>query len=346
MIPEKIWLLLSLRLSGEASPQELEELESLLAQHPEAGFRVEQIQSLWLSNSRMHADPTSFLRHMQRLGGSQSPIALNRRASGTARLRIIALSAIAVAAMIAMLFWNPGTLKVSVPKSSVTTRAGSRSTVQLPDGTMVWLNADSKLVYDEHFNGKKREVALTGEAFFDVSHDATRPFIIHTNSIDVKVLGTAFNVRSYPDEKNTETSVLRGSVEITMLKMPGKQIILKPQDKLVVRNEVVQPKTPAAADASAPAMVLTSVHKLESDSSTFETSWIQNKLAFDQQALTVVAQQIARWYDLKVMITDPALSNQTYSGVFDGEPVEQVLDALQATGKFRYRIADKVVTIY
>src|SRR4029078_631833 len=102
--------------------------------------------------------------------------------------------------------------------NTVSTKRGSKSKVQLPDGTQVWLNADSRIAYNEKFQGNLREVTLEGEAYFDVVRDEKRPFVIHTAAIDIKVLGTAFNVRSYANEKNTETSLIRGSIEVTLVK--------------------------------------------------------------------------------------------------------------------------------
>ena len=90
---------------------------------------------------------------------------------------------------------------------------GSRSRSLLPDGTTVWLNAGSKLYYENDFNGT-REVRLEGEAFFDVVKQTDRPFIVHTSGIDIKVLGTAFNVKSYPEDKTVETTLYRGLVQV------------------------------------------------------------------------------------------------------------------------------------
>ena len=105
---------------------------------------------------------------------------------------------------------------------------------------MAWLNADSKLTYDENFRGDYREVSLEGEAFFDVVKDKTRPFIIHTKTLDIRVLGTAFNVSAYESEKNTETALFRGSVEVTLHNNPEKKIVLKPNEKLMVNNKSLQ----------------------------------------------------------------------------------------------------------
>ena len=108
-------------------------------------------------------------------------------------------------------------------QNTVSTRKGSKSNVQLPDGTMAWLNADSKLIYDENFRGDFREVSLEGEAYFDVVKDKTKPFIIHTKAIDIRVLGTAFNVRAYETEKEYGNFIVQGFGGSNTAQQPGKK---------------------------------------------------------------------------------------------------------------------------
>ena len=116
-------------------------------------------------------------------------------------------------------------------------RQGSRTHLTLPDGTMVWLNAGSRLSYGKNYNTATREVNLTGEAFFDVAHNTQKPFLIHTARIDVQVLGTSFNVKSYPTDRTTEATLIRGSIEVSIKDRPSEKIILRPDEKLVVAND-------------------------------------------------------------------------------------------------------------
>jgi transmembrane sensor len=236
--------------------------------------------------------------------------------------------------------------------NTVTTKRGSKSKVQLPDGTEVWLNADSRLTYNESFAGVSREVQLTGEAYFDVVKDKDHPFIIHTTSIDIRILGTTLNVRSYCNEKNTEAALIRGSVEITLRNSPGKKIILEPNEKLVVQNgkaKVISDRAQAPGmeprDDHEPMMVLGKVHFQKKDSVATEVLWVKNKLAFDGESLKDVAMKIERWYDVRVVISDESLKGTLYSAVFEDESLRQVMEALRMTGNFRYSINKKEVTI-
>ncbi|WP_431217647.1 FecR family protein [Puia sp. P3] len=229
----------------------------------------------------------------------------------------------------------------------VSTRNGSKSKLQLPDGTQVWLNSGSNISYDNDFNGTSRQVRLTGEAFFDVVKDNARPFIIHTATVDVTVLGTAFNVRSYPEEKVTETSLIRGAVEVTLKTNAGKKVLLKPNEKLIVSNDSATIKHDSAKDTrKRPAtMTLTQVHHLDRDSVAAEVLWTKNKLVFDGETLGQVARRLERWYGVTVTIQGDELKNIEFTGVFDDDNLTEVLYALQLSGNFKYEIKKNEVII-
>src|SRR5260221_1009127 len=121
--------------------------------------------------------------------------------------------------------------------SRITTKNGSKTNLLLPDGTRVWLNAGSSITYDSSYDKMMREVILSGEGYFDVVRNKEKPFIIHAAKINIKVLGTQFNVKSYPTDNTTEASLIHGSIEVTFRDKPNKKIILKPNEKIVVDND-------------------------------------------------------------------------------------------------------------
>ena len=164
------------------------------------------------------------------------------------------------------------------------------------------------------------------------------------------MLGTAFNVRSYENEKNTETSLIRGSIEVTLKNNPDKKIVLKPNEKLLVHNDdfslVPHESSARKKDEEVPMMILSKVHFQEKDSVATETLWVKNKLAFDEESLENAALKIERWYDVKVIITDDKLKKVQYHGTFDDESLQQVLEALStSTNSFKYTINRKEVII-
>jgi transmembrane sensor len=383
MQEERFWLLASLKLSGEANSEEQAELNELLSQYPEMTLRLEIFTNIW---RQQHPEGSikkedAFNKHLQRLSthlsapvlryeSVPSPSGQERSAehppaptdqpapprlpiSGRPlRKRWIAITAAAAACIaIAFFLYPPGGNKPgsALTANTVSTRPGSKSKIQLPDGTQVWLNADSRLTYNAGFNGSTREVQLTGEAYFDVVKDKSHPFLIHTASVDIRVLGTVFNVRSYTNERNTETALFQGSVEVTPHNSPDKKIILQPNEKLTVRNNQVSvTASPAGVDKNSPdepMMTLGKVHFQKKDSSITETLWTKNQLAFDGASLEEVGWQIERWYAVKVNIGDQRLRNIHITAVFEDESLPQVMEALRMTGNFTYTIHKKEVTI-
>ncbi|MFM2326679.1 MAG: hypothetical protein RIR31_881 [Bacteroidota bacterium] len=362
MNEERIWLLLSLQLSNEATPEELTELQTLLQQQPHLDAKAKIISNLWQAKSQ--GSKAAFDKHLQRLSnqltapvlqfenaaeeiideGKLIPFANHKR-----KWYWIAASIAAVITIIVATFL-PATKEskpVHLAENTVSTKAGSKSKIQLPDGTQVWLNGDSKIEYNENFNQKFREVKLTGEAFFDVVKNKEKPFIIHTSQMDVKVLGTAFNVRSYPDEATTETALLRGSVEIFLHKNPEKKYILKPNDKLVLNNNLMIVADSAAADDSEKQLVkLKKVHINKTENEITETMWVKNKLAFENESLEKILAETERWYNVEIELKNEKVKSFRFTSVFENKPLTDVLEALCLAANLHYQVKGATVTIW
>jgi ferric-dicitrate binding protein FerR (iron transport regulator) len=250
---------------------------------------------------------------------------------------------------------NKGEIKEEAIAQSneVSTRRGSKSTVHLPDGTIVVLNAGSKLTYNKDFGKELREVTLSGEGFFDVKRMSQKPFVIHTESINIKVLGTVFNVKAYPEDKRTETSLIHGSIEVTMKNRPNDKIILAPSEKLVVENNTVVDKTVTTTKGTEIPEVsintLMSVNKLrynEADSSVAETGWVDNKLVFRDESFEDLVRKMERWYDVDIEISDARLREKRLNGTFEKETIDQALEALKILSPFRYEQTGNKIIIH
>jgi len=235
-------------------------------------------------------------------------------------------------------------------KHQIKTKYGSRTSMVLPDGTKVWLNAGSEITYGEDYGTGLREVNLTGEAYFDVVKNVNKPFIIHAGNINIKVLGTAFNVRCYPGEKNTETSLVRGSLEITM-KGSTEKYLLKPYEKLIVNNNPVideKGNIPGGLpDGGQPEseIKLSRLSILPQDSSIVETSWVNNRLVFRSETFEEVALKMERWYAVSIVIKDDKLKTKKLTGVFENETVDQALGAIQLTTPFSFNYTNEQIII-
>jgi ferric-dicitrate binding protein FerR (iron transport regulator) len=178
---------------------------------------------------------------------------------------------------------------------------GKRSRVTLPDNTVVWLNSGSKLIYPVRFTADKREVFLEGEAIFEVSRNEEHPFFVLTNQLDVKVLGTVFNLSAYNDDKTVKTVLETGSVELRY-----KSNFLG----LQLKKEMI-PGTMAVYDPSEKSIVQTKVNTEN------HTSWKDGYFIFDQQSLEGIAKKLSRYYNVPIEFEDPELASETFTGYLD-----------------------------
>ena len=200
---------------------------------------------------------------------------------------------------------------------------GNMYTFTLPDGTQVCLNAGSQLDFPAKFTGKLRQVSLKGEAFFKVSPNKSLPFVVESNGQQVEVLGTEFNINSYPDELATKTTLVEGSVKISNANhaftlKPGQQAMLDPKGSLTV------------ADAD----------------TTLVTAWKNNKFIFENNDIQSVMRMIKRWYNVEVIYAS-SLPDVTFGGkVSRFQNVSNVLRVLERTGGVHFKIEDKKIYVY
>ncbi|MCY1723042.1 FecR domain-containing protein [Prolixibacteraceae bacterium Z1-6] len=177
---------------------------------------------------------------------------------------------------------------------------GNRSTITLADGTKVWLNAGSRLIYPSRFVDKKREIFLVGEAFFQVEKDKNRPFIVKTPDIEVKVLGTKFNLSAYPEDNIVQTVLTEGSVEIKYAH-PGifdRSIQLKPGQLASVNKQKQS----------------TNIYNVDVN---YYTSWTEGFFSFSNTDLSRVVKRLERYFNIRFIYDDPLNGSIKISGKLD-----------------------------
>lgn len=267
---------------------------------------------------------------------------------GKSRSIWIKISAVAAAFLIGVLgyvYYFAADVPVMKSPNIVSTKKGSKSSVILPDGTKVWINADTRLSYNESTWETVRDVQLEGEAYFDVVKDVKRPFTVHTSTIDIKVTGTAFNVRAYANERKTEATLIRGAVEVSLKKKEGKKIMLTPNDKLVVQNDYDLPAPENKRKHYAPIQLLT-VKTNPVDSTATEMQWTKNRLIFEKETFSDIIPVLERWYDVKIDLKKSALSAKTFSGTFENDSLEDVLESFKFSLGFNYTVQKNKIIIY
>lgn len=198
---------------------------------------------------------------------------------------------------------------------------GAKTNIELPDGSLVWLNAGSILSYPSKF-AKNREVKLIGEAFFKVEK-SQKAFIVETNYGEVEVKGTSFNVKAFADE-SLQTTLVTGSV-LVREKERGKEVTLKPGEQANVNGDNIIVET-----------VETEVF----------TSWKEGKLIFNNEYLPTVIKRLERWYNVKIVIDDDErLKKIKYNGTLEMETFSEVLELLKVTSPIDYSYNEKTRTI-
>ena len=195
------------------------------------------------------------------------------------------------------------------------TPAAQRAQLVLQDGTEVWLNAKSKLTYPARFTGEKRQVEVEGEAFFKVAKDPSKPFIVSTHDVNMKVLGTQFNVYSYPEAGYVQTSLLEGSVRVSFSGKDSEGILLKPDQQVTVSNGKMKVEKIRLQD-----------HFL----------WRDGIYAFENEPLIDILKKMELYYDVKIIIEDTSLFKETYTGKFrQRDSLDDVFRVLQQIRKFK-----------
>ena len=211
----------------------------------------------------------------------------------------------------------------------ITTPEGSNTSVTLPDGTSVVLNAGSKLSYSQGFGIKDRTVNITGEGYFTVAKDSRKPFTVTSGSMRVKVLGTKFNYRDYPTDGFAEVVLDEGKVNIT--DFPGQR-----------QGVTLIPHQRAALDKRLGKLTVSNVDP------AIRHTWTDGVLSFTGQSLGVIALTLERSYHVTITFADDTKRNLHFYGDFyrDSQSVREVMDALSATGKISYKIKGREIVIY
>ena len=360
---DKIWELMALVLSNEASLEQRFQLQQLLSAHPELEQQYQNLSKLWLTDTDANGGPVTRnniqLQRILQKGEQQRAQLTNtdtvRNLPVKQGSRWFAYAKYAAAAILLLAgTWfiiNKKTAVTGVTGAAqqvVTVKNGGTTKVVLADGTQVWLNAGSRLIYPATFTGNTRNVKLIGEGFFDVVKDKHHPFIVATGTFNLKVLGTAFNVRAYQNDNTSEAALVRGKIEVTLINQPDKKIVLKPSEKLTIKNSYSQNGSNEQGKGSENMALisLSTIHQSEHDTLPAEALWIEHKLVFDEEPFESIARKIERRYNVRVVFKNNAIKHENFTGKFYNESVYKVLQSLQTIESFHFNINNDLVTIY
>lgn len=239
--------------------------------------------------------------------------------------RTATYAAIIGSILISLYFWDENKILTKYTDMTVEVGQGQKSDIILPDGTKVHLNTDSQLRYGSNFNGRQRQVELIGEAYFEVAKDAQSPFIVKTGDIQVRAVGTAFNIQAYPDEEDITTYLAKGSIIVSSNRQsfnlsPGEVAVYTLADTQITKKKSV-------------------------DNQLF-TAWMNNEMIFDNEPVLNIIKILERNYNVKFAIKSDKLKDITFTGTLKNASLQSTLYALQFTSSITYRKKDDIIELY
>lgn len=314
--------------------------EKQIASHPAMAQTVEEARQLVITLSARQHGRLEQLQHLK--DGIERFDLLKQVIDNTAersrpanKLYWFAAAALIAAAITGFIFYNHTTTTPTYlsndPGKIISAGTSPRKSMVLPDGTTVVLRSNSALTLSPGFNTTDRQIALTGEAFFEVSSHAALPFKVHTSAMDVQVLGTIFNISAYPDTKAAEASLFKGKIAIQLADGKEGLIILKPNQKLATGANMPYTISPLKADPVS--------HKAT------EIAWVRNRLEIENEPLEMIASRLGKYYGVPIRFADEEVKKYRYSGTFESESIWKALDALQLSYPFNFKMVDSTIII-
>jgi len=381
MEQEQLWILLGKKLAGIATAEELQELQRLLLASGEDASAVEIIERMWVSRKKEKESCDGDAFHegdaiRQRIDRAlANPVEEARPRRARPWLIGVAVAGIAVAVFLVFFGKSGGGNAREEAMQVVFTPKRSHSNLRFPDGTVVVLNENSRISYNEDFGKTRREIILEGEAYFDVARNPAVPLVIHARNVDIKVLGTSFNVKAYLSDRCIEASLISGAVELSSKLAKGRKILLRPNEKITVaaqegsaaaqerviagqdgggagREGIIAGqggmKAKDSVDAPAEDTLSYRLQPLQAERTSKlipEIAWMYRKLVFNQEPFGSVAEKMERWYGVSFYFEDDDLKKEVFTGSFSKETLEEALKALQFSYRFSYIIKKKEVFI-
>lgn len=307
----------------------MKEKQQHITDRNESGLSNLTDEELWVSSAV--ADDTqqydvdqAFERFQKRTGLDQS----GRQSYKWYRTWSVAAVAIVLLGLITVTAYWQGSRQIQSNFSDIVVEAplGSKTKLTLPDGSTVWLNAGSKMVYSQGFGVSDRRLAFQGEGYFEVEKNDEMPFLVQTHDVNVTVVGTKFNFRNYPEDEEAVVELLEGKVALENQLKEEVVRYLSPNEKMVLHKATGE-------------MDITSAKVKEA------TLWTENILLFDEDLLPDIVRELERSYHVQIEIENEDLKQTRFYGQFNQleQTIYDVLDMLSETGKLKYHEEGKVI---
>jgi Fe2+-dicitrate sensor, membrane component len=358
-IPDNIKCLISGHLTGSLSTDELNDLKKWITESPDNKRHFNKMRYAWIASgtNNKQVSGKSMLELMNEI-----PLTVNKKSRSLRSWTKIAASWTILLLLSGVLGWylrgnkeqHEVESKLLSMETTVQTKLGSQSMVDLPDGSTVWLNAGSKLTYNETYNEDDREVNLIGEACFDVKTNPEKPFVVKVGDISVKALGTTFNIKAYPEDQVITTTLVKGKVVIEGTDVNDERfsITMKPNENITYLTNLKSVKehqkitaTPIKTDKKVEFKLPEKVIIADNIKPELFTSWKDDSWIIEKQLLGNLIKDFERRYDVEIKFGSDNISDYHFSGTIQRETIEQVMLILQRTIPLQYTINKNLITI-
>jgi len=343
MDKNKILELLARKMAGEASQRELEELNVLMNRFPDAIYYEEFLSQIWTKTTLTAEEKPNIEKNYQ-LHRTKYASDFNRKKKIIGNIIIV----LAIG-LLALLYYDHD----YTPGSTINVVAGNgvRKKITLPDGTLVWLNSNSKLSYAANLANKpERVVFLHGEAYFDVAHHQTHPFLVRTKKMSIKVLGTAFNVKAYPGEGLSEATLIRGAIELSVHARPKQKIFLNPSEKFALKEckQISVSKGAKINDPASLTLIIQQVKPMFIGNHQYlkEVAWKDSLLVFKDESFEELKPKLERWYNLTITVDHTVPKSYRFTGILKNENIKEALTAMQLIKPFKFKLNANELIIY
>ena len=359
-------------LAGELSPSEVESLQQWVTDSDENRRYFEEMKATWqaagsVDTSVIYQPEKAWKkvtgRQPVRTYSNRQKISMNLISPRTKRvihrtLQIAAAVAVIFSggALASYLMLKPGIdraeklVALADSEYKIVVSRGAKSNMVLPDGSIVVLNAASKITYAADYGFSSREITLEGEAYFDVKSNPEKPFTIHTSDIDIRAFGTAFNVKAYPEDNTIVTTLERGELKVNSRNDNSLDITLKPKQNVVFyKSEPIASKQEKSTNVTQSASIQQNdvpvVTVTEDVNIGLFTSWKDSEWTIESQTFGELAGSLERRYNIRILFGSDDLKNYRFSGTIRNETIEQMLNALTITAPMKYTIEQGVVRL-
>lgn len=324
-------------LSDEISEKDSCLLNEWLAESLKHQSYLDGMKELWESSGIANPDllfdyERAYSLFVKRIHEKRPETSLRPLRKSLVFIRRVAIIAAVIISVVILryytvLYFDAQKPAIELLLSEVVSPNGSKTQLRLADGTVVWLNSGSKLFYNDGFGKENRALELEGEAYLNVSHNEKIPLTVKAGGLNVKVLGTKFNVNAYPDNEEIKVSLLEGSVSMTDYRTTG-TTVLKPMETGVYQVNTQQITVKKGLDKNA-------------------LNWMKNQLVFSGETFEEIARILERRFDVKIRIHNKRLQKRCFGGDFGKEEsIDKVLKVMSVNGEFRYTIKEGIIDIY